>query len=76
MVGSSDELDSERVPVYCRISETLSETFGCALNLTLFEVQGWKENVRGLTVKGRLRMSRKRVAENKAERGEMVVGCG
>jgi hypothetical protein len=70
MVGSSDELDSERVSVYCRVSETLSEIFRCPLNLTLFEVPSWKGKVRGLTVEGRLGMSRKRVAENRAERGE------
>jgi hypothetical protein len=51
MIGPSDALDSERVSVYCRVSETLSEIFGCPLSLSLFEVQSWKGKVRGLPSK-------------------------
>lgn len=69
MVGSSDKLDSERVSVYRRVSETLSEIFGCPLDLTLFEVPSCTGKVRGLTVEGRLGMLRKRVAGNRAEQG-------
>jgi len=70
MVGSSDKLDSERVSVSRRVSETLSEIFGCPLNLTLFEVPSWRGKVRGLTAEGRLGMSRKRVDANRAGQGE------
>jgi len=70
MIGSSDKLDSERVSVSRRVSETMSEIFGCPLNLTLFEVPSWRGKVRGLTAEGRLGMLRKRVAANRTGQGE------
>jgi len=70
MVGFSHELYSERVSVYRRVSETLSEIFGRPLNSTLFEARSWRGTVRGLTAEGRLGMSRKRVAANRAGQGE------
>ena len=44
-------LNPKRVSVYCRVSEILSEIFGCPLSSSLFDIQSWKGKVRGLPSK-------------------------